>query len=257
MFFKELDEGLALRRIGGLYANLLPTPYDLVVFGWELLQDVDRLVLILLHPMLAAILEEQGYPSVDDNQIGRVEAQTCFFYWGEFVELEVVVPIGRSFHVEELLQLCGLRCFEQLAEKVARLAQQLCKLADAQGGIAIRALAEELPEVACDGGKMSPLAQSFVVGLHLAGVVVFEASIQHPGLTKEDGLDPGQTVTPTGQQGLACGLGHQFERKSVDLAPEVVGHKPIAALLPIAMAFLEQTPDGGAFGFQTFDKKAF
>ena len=94
MLFKELDEGLALSRAVSLYANLFPSPYDLVVFGWELLQDVDRLILILLHPMLTAIFEEQRHPGVDDNQIDCVEAQSFFFSRGILVELEVVVPIG-------------------------------------------------------------------------------------------------------------------------------------------------------------------
>ena len=257
MFFKKLDEGLTLRRTGDLYADILPTPYDVVVFGRELLQDVDRLVLILLHSMLAAIFEEQWHPSVDDNQVDRVGAQTLLFPRGEPVELEVVVPIGRSLHVEELLQLCGLWGFEQLAEKVARLAQQLCKLADAQGRIAIGALTEELPEVASDRGKTSPLTQCLIVGLQLAGILVLKAAFQHTRLSKKDGLDPWQSVAPSGEKGLACGLGYQLERKAVDPASKIMGHQPIAALLPVAVALLQQPPDGRTLGLQTFEEKAF
>ena len=133
----QLYESLSLGSIFGTNASLLPVTHNMVAFGWQLFQQVDSLILILLHAVLVAILEEQWHPGIDDKHVDKRRTDLFFLARRRFVELEMVVPIGGSAYVEKLLKLSDIRCFQQMAEEVARLAYQLSKLADTQGRISI------------------------------------------------------------------------------------------------------------------------
>ena len=131
----------------------------------------------------------------------------------------------------------------------------LCKLADTDGGEAIGTEPEETPHVGGKGIETCTLAKSFVVRLELARVVIFEIAGKESRLPHEKCFNAYRTVRPTGKEGLGCGLSKEFERKGIDFASEIVGKENVGALFPVAMRGREETTDVVALLFYTLKKE--
>ena len=167
-----------------------------------MLEEVDGAVLVGLLCMLVAVLEKKRHYGVDDEEINKLGTHPFGLPRRRGIKTVMVVPIGGSCEVEELLEIGGALGFEQSAEKTVGTADKLCKLADAQGGETVRPQSGETPQMGRDRGKPGSSSKGSVVGLELTGVVIFKIAFQKTRLTHEKSLDALGLVPPTGKEGL-------------------------------------------------------
>ena len=71
IFLLELDECLAIARVGYLQSALLPHSHDVVVLSLELFKQVERQVAKFVFALVSPVGEEHGNGGVDDEQVQR------------------------------------------------------------------------------------------------------------------------------------------------------------------------------------------